>query len=46
MSAKGSRRHQQFQEKWKPVFRPELRKNKQLERIADPVKFHENGHPL
>jgi hypothetical protein len=29
---------EQFQEKWEPVFRPELRENKYLERITDSVK--------
>ena len=29
---------EQFQEKWEPVFRPELRENKYLERITDFVK--------
>jgi hypothetical protein len=28
----------QFQEKWKPVFRPELRENKRLETFIDSVK--------
>jgi len=28
----------QFQEKWKPVFRPELREDKQLETIIDSMK--------
>jgi len=29
---------EQFQEKWKPVLRPELRKNKGLERVGDSKK--------
>ena len=29
---------EQFQEKWEPIFRPELRKNKYLERIIDSMK--------
>ena len=29
---------EQFQEKWEPVFRPELRPNKELERIIGSVK--------
>jgi hypothetical protein len=29
---------EQFQEKWKPVFRPELRQNKEIERIIDSMK--------
>jgi hypothetical protein len=29
---------EQFQEKWKPVFRPELRQNNTLDRIIDSVK--------
>jgi hypothetical protein len=29
----------QFQEKWEPVFRPELRRNKALERFNGSVKI-------
>jgi hypothetical protein len=29
---------EQFQEKWKPVFRPELRQNNALDRIIDCLK--------
>jgi hypothetical protein len=29
---------EQFQEKWKPVFRPELRENKEMERFHDSEK--------
>jgi hypothetical protein len=29
---------EQFQEKWEPVFRPELRQNKQLEQFIDSMK--------
>jgi hypothetical protein len=29
---------EQFQEKWEPVFRPELRKNKELEQFRDSKK--------
>ncbi len=31
-------RPEQFQEKWEPVFRPELRENKELVRIVNSVK--------
>ena len=34
---------ERFQEKWKPVFRPEARKNKEIERVRDSVK---RGHAL
>ena len=34
---------ERFQEKWKPVFRPEVRKNNDLERARDSVK---RGHAL
>jgi hypothetical protein len=29
---------EQFQEKWEPVFRPELRQNKELDQFIDSVK--------
>jgi hypothetical protein len=36
-TARGARL-EQFQEKWKPVFRPELRQNNALDRISDSMK--------
>jgi hypothetical protein len=36
-------RLEQFQEKWEPVFRPELRKNKEIEHFCDSKK---NGNAL
>jgi hypothetical protein len=35
--AHGSNRLKQFQEKWEPVFRPELRQNKRLKQIPGKV---------
>ncbi len=29
---------EQFQEKWEPIFRPELRQNKELDHFIDSMK--------
>jgi hypothetical protein len=37
---------EQFQEKLKPVFRPELRKNKTIERFRDSKKSGNSKDPI
>ena len=36
---------EQFQRKWEPVSRPELRQNKEIKRVFDPIK-NENASSL
>jgi len=37
---------EQFQEKWEPVFRPELRKNKEIEHFHDSEKNGDAVGPI